>query len=60
MNSPFPRGIPTDLEILILWRRGLNTYDIARKHWVPEWHIAGRLHRILERARQDNEWSKSA
>ena len=37
---------PTDLEILILWRRGMDTYDIAKQFMVPEHLIANRLPRI--------------
>lgn len=50
-------GTPTDGEILILWRAGKDTFDIAQQLWVPEHHIAGRLPLILQRDRQDQEWN---
>lgn len=50
-------GEPSDLEILILWRLGMDTYDIAKKFWEPESAIASRLPRILERDRQDEAWA---
>lgn len=55
MNQ-YAHGMPTDGEILILWRAGKDTYDIAKQLWVPEHHVASRLPHILERDRQDQEW----
>lgn len=49
---------PTDQEILILWRRGMDTCDIARKFFVPEHEIARRIPLILERDRQDQDWNR--
>lgn len=51
------RGEASDHEILILWRAGKDTFDIAKQLWQPEHHIAGRLPAILGRARQDQEWN---
>lgn len=55
--AAWTRGQPSDHEILLLWRSGNDTYDIGQKLWVPEFHIAGRLPRIIERDRQDQEWN---
>lgn len=56
-HHSFRHGTPTDEEILMHWRAGKDTVDIANQLWVPEYHIAGRLPRILERDRQDQEWN---
>ena len=53
----FIHGTPNDDEILMLWRAGKDTYDIAKQLWVDESHVASRLPRIIERARQDQEWN---
>lgn len=53
----FPRDCPTDDELLTLWREGNDTYDIARHFWQDEASIANRLPRVLDRARQDQEWN---
>ena len=53
----FIHGTPSDDEILVLWRAGKDTYDIAKALWVDESHVASRLPRIRERARQDQEWN---
>lgn len=47
----------TDDEILKLWRARMDTCEIAKLFWQPEASIANRLPRILERARQDQEWN---
>ena len=52
-----PRGSASDEEILLLWRGKADTYEISKRLWVPESHIANRLPRILERERQDQEWN---
>jgi hypothetical protein len=59
MNAPrqYIHGTPSDAEILMLWRGGKDTLDIARQLWVPEDHIANRLPHILLRDRQDQEWN---
>lgn len=46
----------SDQDIIALWRQGLNTTDIARRHFVAESQIANRLPRLLERHRQDRDW----
>lgn len=46
-----------DETILAHWRDGLNTLDIARALPLPESEVWNRLPRILQRARQDAEWS---
>ena len=47
----------TDEEILKLWQARMDTCEIAKLFWQPEASIANRLPRILERARQDQEWN---
>lgn len=53
----FIHGTPADHEILMLWKGGKDTCDIARQLWVDEAHIANRLPHILARSRQDQEWN---
>lgn len=53
----FIHGTPEDQEILLLWRAGKDTCDIAKQLWVDESHIANRLPHILQRDRQDQEWN---
>jgi DNA-directed RNA polymerase specialized sigma24 family protein len=50
-NSYFP-----EQEILVLWKAGRNTQEIARAVGLPESEVANRLPSILERSRQDKEW----
>lgn len=37
------RGNPEDCKILVLWREGFDTFDIAEMLGVPEHQIANRL-----------------
>jgi hypothetical protein len=55
--AQYRHGTPTDTEILMLWRGGKDTHDIAKQLWVPEYYVANRLPRILERVRQNQEWN---
>ena len=58
-NTPAYLGlnVEVDQHMLALWQQGNNTLDIARIMCVPESEVANRLPHILERARQDAEWS---
>ena len=42
---------PLDSEILREWNNGLDTYEIARKHFMREDEVHRRLIRIRERER---------
>tara|TARA_R110000868_G_C10750054_1_gene753099 strand:- start:481 stop:669 length:189 start_codon:yes stop_codon:yes gene_type:complete len=46
-----------DAQILEMWRGGDDTCQISKNLWLPEANIANRLPRILEIARQDQEWN---
>jgi len=45
-------------DILALWSAGKDTLDIARALGVPEADIYNRLPKVLERARQDDDWAE--
>ena len=49
--------VPSDFEILILWRAGKDTNEISKQLRQPESSIAFRLPHILENARRDQEWN---
>lgn len=52
MTDPFL----TD-QVLLHWKAGKNTNEIAKLLWVEEASVANLLPRLLERDRQDQEWN---
>lgn len=53
----FPAQTVGGDEILKLWRKGRDTYDIAVQLGIPEHGVERRLHLMLESDKRDREWN---
>lgn len=50
----------SDAELLVLWRAGLDTYEIATRLQAPEHQVERRLHAARDALRLNAEWERRA